>query len=172
MGALIGSYVELYLLIAVDTADDTMTSVVANADAEGSQDVCTATAPAMTATVVDVSEVVFDVTAESAIGGDSLPLSTTQVELSFAEDGTLAHLAMEFEMDFRAPDFVETLGEGADGCDLMSAFGLTCEPCSGDAEPFCLDIRVEDVEVSSSLAMVAIIDDDECHPDCADCTAE
>ena len=160
------------LLIAVDTVDDTMTSVVANADAEGSQDVCTATAPPMTATVVEDSEVVFEVAAESALGGDSLPLSTTQVELSFADDGPLAHLAMEFEMDFRAPDFVDVLGEGTDGCDLMSSFGLTCEPCSVDAEPFCLGIRVEDVAVSSSMEMVAIIDEDECHPDCADCTAE
>jgi hypothetical protein len=104
------------------------------------------------------------------VGGDSAPLSTTQLELSFAEDGTLESLAMEFELDFRTAAVDEALG--ADGCELMMSFGVACEPCSGNGEPECLALRVEDVVATSSAEALAIIGEDECHPDCADCDVE
>lgn len=110
----------------------------------------------------------------SAAGFD-IEILNLSITGTFAADGTYfggGTLAGELDARLLAPLLGDLLGtkDPDDICGVLVGFGVACEECSSDDQPYCLGIYVRDItatQLSGSLAEVTTADI-AANPDCAE----
>jgi hypothetical protein len=55
-------------------------------------------------------------------------------------------------------------------CGALAGFGASCVTCSSDSEPYCIDVLITEINASQISATVECVDQDACHPSCAEST--
>lgn len=74
----------------------------------------------------------------------------------FMDARTMAPL-LEDLLDTSDPDYV---------CQLIQGFGVTCEDCSSDGEPYCIDFELDSGVATEMSGEVECIAEEDCHPSC------
>lgn len=173
VGDILKNYLTVGILTGVTEASQTsltMLGALENGDTTGNdQDYCTPTIPFPAAD--------FSGNPYFEIAGDSVVISVSDydVELrnlkiggTFAADGSYyGGATLEGTVDTRAFDSLAG-GETGAVCDLVSSFGVECEACAGDGEPYCLSIKARDI-VANEVGGLEVVQID--GSDCAGCTA-
>ena len=91
-----------------------------------------------------------------------------------APDGTyVGDLIIDGESDARnLLDYYDEMGlesdEPDDICNLMLGFGITCEPCNSDGEPYCIRYLIEDMVANETGQSMDLVCEDQCHEMCDD----
>ena len=113
---------------------------------------------------------------ELSVAGYDIKINAMGVSGTFAPDGSyFGGGTVTGELDVRdigpllkgqvddtSPDYL---------CGLLQGFGVTCQTCSSDAEPYCASILVDQLIANEGADSVAQVDLDSCHEQCADsCT--
>ena len=152
VGDLIGGLLENNILIGVTASTETSMSLVGALSVAGStdQDTCQETLDIPDADFsgnpyfeIDASDGIEISAAGVTIGLDSLFISGT-----FAADGSYfggGTLLGELDVRKLAPlleDLIQS-DDPAEACGLLLGFGVTCEACSSDSEPFCVALEVD-----------------------------
>ena len=75
------------------------------------------------------------------------------------------------ELDIRvlAPFLGGVLGttDPATLCSYLSFLGATCSDCTGDGQPYCLPVDIEDVQGTRMSDPLAVVTQQDCYPTCA-----
>jgi hypothetical protein len=109
------------------------------------------------------------------VAGVSIPVSSFYARGTFSPDCSYTGGGRwEGELDARvlAPLVGELLGaEDPDAvCALLTTFGVACEACSSDAEEYCIQVIVEDLQGSAIGTSLSCVSDEDCHPACSSST--
>ena len=173
VGDLISGSLTEDLLLQVADVTETTIEMFGALGTGGEQDTCQ---PTIDFPVADFSENPFfqlgpsDVSFDFA--GTLIALNNVKLTGSFNSDGAaIEGGAMSAELDVRnMADLIgDLLGttDPDDICGLLVFVGAECADCAGDGAPYCLSVRVEDLdapEIADSLDEITMAD---CHPDCA-----
>lgn len=90
--------------------------------------------------------------AEGTLPISSLTLDPGTLELRF-EDGAIADGIILGSADVRGLESI--VGQDPDSmCELFSSFGVSCEGCPSDGQPYCFFVHVEDITGSPLGAFV------------------
>lgn len=173
VGSVLEQYLEVTLFIKVDSASGgTLNMYGALADDAGTaQDYCSPT--------LDFPEADFSAAPYFAIGPQDTTIAVAGFEVTiddlfisgdFAADGSFwGGGVLEGKVDTRPlVDLIEEGGEEDAVCGIVEGFGVFCEPCPADGEPFCLSIKAVDLggeQVSTSVEPISMSD---CHELCPD----
>jgi hypothetical protein len=151
VGDLIGGLLENNILIGVTGATETSMSLIGALSVAGTvdQDTCQETLDIPDADFssnpyfeIDASEGIEISAAGVTVGLDSLFISGT-----FAADGTYfggGELVGELDVRKLAPlleDLIQS-DDPQEACNLLLGFGVTCEPCTSDTQPYCIALEV------------------------------
>ena len=173
-GDLISGFLDLELLVGVTAVTGESIKMVGAVGDGGEQDYCTPTIDFPSADFsenpyfqVGPTDVVFDA------GGYSVGLSGFGMAGSFTDDGdAIEEGVVQAELDIRvlAPALGDALGtEDPDElCLYMGFLGIDCESCSGDGEPYCAPLTVEEIDGERLADSLEEITQENCHPMCAD----
>ncbi|MCB9797011.1 MAG: Ig-like domain-containing protein [Alphaproteobacteria bacterium] len=171
VGSVLESYLEVTLFVSVLEADASnllMFGAVANDD--GTQDYCTQT--------LDFPEADFSTApffqigpADTEISVAGLTVEIQQLLVSGTFAGDLSYWGggvLEGKVDTRPlVDLVEEGGEENAICDIVAGFGVACETCL-DGGDFCLSIRAIELGGDESSVALEVIEQSDCHENCAD----
>ena len=97
----------------------------------------------------------------------SIPATLDEAHFSgtFAADGSfIGNGTLTGQLDTR-PLVPLLISEGSSDsiCSLAEALGVSCIPCPSDSEPFCFDVKIDQIE--SAMSDTPIIPIDECDPE-------
>lgn len=173
VGSVLEQYLEVTLFIKVDSASGgTLNMYGALADDAGTgQDYCSET--------LDFPEADFSNAPFFAIGPQDTTISVAGYTVTiddlfisgdFAADGSYwGGGVLEGKVDTRPlVDLIEEGGEEDAVCAIVAGFGVSCEPCPADGQPFCLSIKAVDLGGEQVSAPVEPIDMSDCHESCPD----
>jgi hypothetical protein len=156
VGDLLGSYLTVDILATVLSYDSEI-KMIGGLATEGScagagctQDYCNPT--------IDFPPAAFDESPFFEIGPDdttievagySVTIGDLYIAGTFAPDGTsFGGGQLAGSIDTRPLDSLVSDDTGSSGaiCDLVVSFGVTCEPCPADGEPFCLSLVADQIQ--------------------------
>ncbi|MCB9759519.1 MAG: Ig-like domain-containing protein [Alphaproteobacteria bacterium] len=173
VGSVLESYLEVTLFMQVEDANSTDISIfgaVAD-DAGTAQDYCTET---LDFPVADFSEAPFFVvgpeTTELAVAGYEITIEDLLISGTFAADGSYwGGGVLAGQVDTRPlVDLVEEGGEDNAICEIVAGFGVACETCPGDGEPYCLSIKAVELSGEETSVTIETIEMSDCHANCPD----
>lgn len=177
VGSVLESYLDvvIYMEVAEATGSDIrMFGALADEADPTHQDYCSQT---IEFPVADFSEAPFfsigpDDTTIS-VAGYSVTIDDLVISGTFAADGSYwGGGTLSGSVDTRAlVDLIEEGGEDGAVCDIVAGFGVACETCSSDGQPYCLSIKAIELggeQVSADLESIAQSD---CHENCPDSAA-
>ena len=157
VGDLLGSYLTVDILATVVSYDDSAIKMIGGLATEGScagagctQDYCN---PTIDFPSADFSQSPFfeigpdDTTIE--VAGYSVTIGDLFIAGTFAEDGSsFGGGELAGAIDTRPLDSLVGDDTGAEGaiCDLVVSFGVTCEACPADGEPYCLTLVADQIQ--------------------------
>ncbi len=134
--------------------------------ADDSQDMCQ---PSIDFPVAaDFSENPFFIvgpdTMELTFEGITVAIEDLMISGAFGPDGAyLAGAALAGEIDSRPlVGLVGATGDDGAICDLAVTFGVTCEACASDGEPYCLSVFVDSIDAEGvpGVTLVPVTDED------------
>ena len=166
----------MHLLMAVEIGETAVNVQLAYADSGGAQAVCSPT-PDLLSTSYSPGDELVTLGGGTSITPDddrALPILPRTLTLGLYADGTVSSVDMSYEVDFRGTGLGLSDVVGTDDpdaiCSLLTTFGITCLPCFSDAEPYCMSLRIGEFPMVPVDSSIAVIGEDECHPDCTDCS--
>lgn len=177
VGSVLESYLDVTLFIQVSEANGSelsMFGAVANEDASA-QDYCSPTLDFPTASFTEAPY--FEVgpqTTTIAVAGYTVTIDDLFISGTFAADGSYwGGGVLAGSVDTRPlVDLVEEGGEDGAICEIVSGFGVACEICPGDGQPYCLSIKAIGLggdEVTTTT--LEEITQSDCHEMCPDSAA-
>ena len=151
VGDLIGGLLDNNILIGVTAATETSMSLIGAISFAGSteQDTCQETLDIPDADFSDNPYFEIDIPEgiEMNAAGVIISLDSLFISGSFSTDGTYfggGELVGELDVRKLTPlleDLIQS-DDPAESCSLLLGFGVTCETCSSDSEPFCIPLEV------------------------------
>lgn len=153
----------LEIAVHVDSMDDESADLMVGWGSHGEQERCLPT----TDLDASVSGRRLSVTGASVAlpnsGGETMPLFNVSLDAAVAEDcGDIELTRVTGELDSRdlGSDFV-AMDNPDDVCRHLISFGMVCEPCTSDGEPYCVPVEVADLYASpASYTMEQRTDED------------
>lgn len=177
VGSVLESYLDVTLFIQVaDANSSTLSMFGAVADDAGTaQDYCSPTLDFPTAefTAAPYFEVGPQTTTIS-VADYTVTIEDLYISGTFATDGSYwGGGVLSGSVDTRPlVDLVEEGGEDGAICEIVAGFGVACETCPADGQPYCLSIKAVglggDEVTSTSLEEIEMAD---CHEMCPDSAA-
>lgn len=182
VGSVLESYLDVVIYMEVSDAnssdieifgalageDDTTTSE----DESKQQDYCSQT---LDFPAANFSEAPFfsigPETTTIAVAGYEVTIDDLEISGTFAADGSYwGGGTLAGSVDTRAlVDLIEEGGEDGAVCEIVAGFGVACETCSSDGQPYCLSIKAVDLggdlQDETDLEEIAMSD---CHANCPD----
>lgn len=180
VGDLLGGLLENSILFGVKEVTTSSISFRGAISETGNsnQDVCTPSLEDFPA--ADFSSQPFFVLSSNelalTIAGLTINIDAINISGTFAADGTYfggGELSgeldardigplLEGQLDDTSPDAV---------CDLLIGFGVACQPCSSDGEPYCATILVDQIVADEQSGELQAIAQEDCFEGCAEsCT--
>lgn len=170
VGDLIGGLIDVNILVGVTASTETSMDLIGaiSESASTDQDLCTETLSIPPADFSQNPYFEIDASAgiEISVSGVDVGLDSLFIAGTFAADGSKFDGAVvEAELDVRklAPLLADLIQseDPAEACNLLLGFGVTCEECSSDTEPYCIGLVVEDLAApSTGTPLVAKTADD------------
>lgn len=141
----------------------------------GEQNTCYPSIPFPAATFTDPGFVVGPADTTLNVGGISLEISQLTISGAFAPDGSYfggGVLGGELDARVLGPLLEDLLGvsDPDEICGLLVTFGVTCEACSSDGQPYCAEVLADQITAVNDANPIECVDEEECHPSCASST--
>ncbi|MBK7759445.1 MAG: hypothetical protein IPI35_24230 [Deltaproteobacteria bacterium] len=175
VGSVLEQYLDIVIFMEVASADASairLFGALADEANPSQQDYCSQT---LAFPEADFSGApFFEIGPEStniAVAGFEVTIDDLLISGTFAGDGSYwGGGVLQGSVDTRAlVPLIEEGGEDSAVCDIVAGFGVACEVCSSDGQPFCLSIKAVDLggeEITSTdLEEIAMSD---CHENCPD----
>lgn len=175
VGSVLENYLDVVIYMEVAEANGSeiqLFGALADEENPGQQDYCSQT---LDFPAADFSEAPYfkigPATTTIAVAGYEVTIDDLEISGTFAADGSYwGGGTLAGSVDTRAlVDLIEEGGDENTVCELVAGFGVACETCTGDGQPFCLSIKAVDLggdEASGSdLEEIAMSD---CHEQCPD----
>jgi len=165
------------ILIGVQSYDDSTLQMIGAMSTEigGPQDFCNASIPFPEADFTGAPY--FAVGPEDtliSVAGYDIEISNLVISGTFAADGSSfggAVLAGELDARVLAPLLVDLVGtdDPDEICALLVGFGVACDTCSADGQPYCIDILADQMtaELKADTVLECVPETD-CNEQCAD----
>lgn len=137
----------------------------------GGQNLCYPSIPFPPASFDDPAFEVGPADTTLNVSGIELEISNLSISGAFASDCSYfggGQLAGELDARVLGPLVGDLLGvtDPDEICGLLVTFGVTCDTCSSDGEPYCADILVDQIVASNAAITLSCVSLEECHPSC------
>ena len=105
-----------------------------------------------------------------AVAGYEVTIDDLAISGTFAADGSYwGGGTLSGSVDTRAlVDLIEEGGEDNAVCEIVAGFGVACETCSSDGQPYCLSIKAIELGGEQVSADLEVIAESDCHANCAE----
>jgi hypothetical protein len=157
------------------TSAETELEMMAGISVEGAsdQDFCTPTVPFPPADFSN--EPFFSIGPEDTtfnVAGFSVEISNMEVTGTFASDCSYfggGELAGELDARVLAPALADLVSDDPDEiCGVVSSFGVLCETCASDGEPYCITVLADQLTADLQDGTMECVAEENCHEQCAD----